>query len=132
MTRLSKSKILSGLQCPRRLWLEVHQPDAADVYSESVERRLTAGHQVNEIVHGLIPDGVLIGDEVNLADALRINAYPSLVFFDENGELIQALPGYKSAQELEIFLKMVASDDYKDITTEQAWADYQKAFKSTF
>ena len=66
------------------------------------------------------------------ADALRINAYPSLVFFDENGELIQALPGYKTAQELEIFLKMVASDDYKDITTEQAWADYQKAFKGTF
>ncbi len=66
------------------------------------------------------------------ADALRINAYPSLVFFDENGELIQALPGYKSAQELEIFLKMVASDDYKNITTEPAWAEYQAAFKSTF
>lgn len=66
------------------------------------------------------------------ADALRINAYPSLVFFDENGDLIQALPGYKSAQELEIFLKMVASDDYKNITTEQAWAEYQEAFKSTF
>lgn len=66
------------------------------------------------------------------ADALRINAYPSLVFFDEKGELIQALPGYKSAQELEIFLKMVASDDYKNITTEQAWTEYQESFKSTF
>ena len=66
------------------------------------------------------------------ADALRINAYPSLVFFDENGELIQALPGYKSAQELEIFLKMIATDWYKNITTEQAWVDYQESFKSTF
>lgn len=66
------------------------------------------------------------------ADALRINAYPSLVFFDENGELIQALPGYKSAQELELFLRMIATDRYKNITTEQAWVDYQESFKSTF
>ena len=66
------------------------------------------------------------------ADALRINAYPSLVFFDENGDLIQALPGYKTAQELEIFLKMIASDQYKEITTEEAWIQYQETFKSTF
>ena len=66
------------------------------------------------------------------ADALRINAYPSLVFFDEFGDLIQTLPGYKSAQELEIFLKMVASDQYREITTEEAWKEYQEAFKSTF
>jgi thioredoxin-related protein len=66
------------------------------------------------------------------ADALRINAYPSLVFFDETGELIQALPGYKTAQELELFLKLVASDDYKNVLTEEAWARYQDEFKSTF
>ena len=66
------------------------------------------------------------------ADALRINAYPSLVFFDEKGELIQALPGYKTPQELESFLKRVASDDYKNITTEQAWTEYQESFKSSF
>ena len=66
------------------------------------------------------------------ADALRINAYPSLVFFDETGELIQALPGYKTAQELELFLKLVASDNYKNVLTEEAWARYQDEFKSTF
>lgn len=66
------------------------------------------------------------------ADALRINAYPSLVFFDENGDLIQALPGYKTAEELEIFLKMIASDQYKEITTEEAWIQYQEAFKGNF
>lgn len=66
------------------------------------------------------------------ADALRINAYPSLVFFDENGDLIQALPGYKTAEELEIFLKMIASDQYKEITTEEAWLQYQEAFKGNF
>ena len=54
------------------------------------------------------------------------------MFFDEFGDLIQTHPGYKSAQELEIFLKMVASDQYREITTEEAWKEYQEAFKSTF
>jgi len=66
------------------------------------------------------------------ADALRLQGYPSLVFFEENGDLIQALPGYKTPQELEIFLKMIANDDYKELTTMEAWERYQKNFKGTF
>jgi thioredoxin-related protein len=66
------------------------------------------------------------------ADALRIPGYPSLVFFEENGELIQAIPGYKTPQELEIYLKMIANDDYKTLTTAEAWEDYQKKFKGSF
>ena len=50
------------------------------------------------------------------ADALRIPGYPSLVFFEENGKLIQAVPGYKTPQELEIYLKMIANDDYKTLS----------------
>ncbi len=66
------------------------------------------------------------------ADALRLQGYPSLVFFEENGNLIQALPGYKTPQELEIYLKMIANDDYKALTTMEAWEKYQKNFKGTF
>ena len=66
------------------------------------------------------------------ADALRLSGYPSLVFFEENGDLIQALPGFKSPQELEIYLKMIANDDYKELTTMEAWEAYQKKFKGTF
>ena len=66
------------------------------------------------------------------ADALRIPGYPSLVFFEENGKLIQAVPGYKTPQELEIYLKMIANDDYKTLTTAAAWEAYQKKFKGTF
>jgi hypothetical protein len=32
--RLSKSKLLSALQCPKRLYLEVHQPRLAQVDAE--------------------------------------------------------------------------------------------------
>jgi len=66
------------------------------------------------------------------ADALRIQGYPSLVFFTESGNLIQSITGYKTPQELEIFLKMVANDDYKSLTTVEAWEAYQKNFKGSF
>lgn len=66
------------------------------------------------------------------AHALKVTAYPTVVFFKENGDLIQAVPGYRTPQQLEIFLKMIQSDDYLKITTAEAWADYQKNFKHTF
>lgn len=67
-----------------------------------------------------------------LAHALKVNAYPTVVFFKENGDLIQAVPGYRTPPQLEIFLKMISSDDYLEITTAEAWEKYQKDFKSTF
>ncbi|RRO15285.1 thioredoxin family protein [Flavobacteriaceae bacterium 14752] len=66
------------------------------------------------------------------ADALQVTAYPTIVFFDENGEIISPVMGYKSAEDLEIYLKMVATDDYKSVTTAKAWQDYQQNFKPEF
>tara|TARA_R110002124_G_scaffold99337_1_gene245336 strand:+ start:70582 stop:71121 length:540 start_codon:yes stop_codon:yes gene_type:complete len=66
------------------------------------------------------------------ADALKLRGYPSIVFFKDDGELIQAIPGYKSPQQLEIYLKMIASNDYLEVVTAEAWQDYQENFKSTF
>ncbi len=66
------------------------------------------------------------------AHALKITGYPSLAFFQDDGSLIQAIPGYKTPQQLEIFLKMIANDDYKKLTTAEAWQEYQKNFEGTF
>ncbi len=66
------------------------------------------------------------------ADALRLQGYPSIVFFEEDGTLIQPVVGYKTPKQLEIFLKMIANDDYKQLTTAEAWEAYQKNFKYTF
>jgi|TARA_R110000851_G_scaffold63303_2_gene144835 thioredoxin-related protein len=66
------------------------------------------------------------------AHALKVNAYPSVVFFTEEGKLIQAVPGYRTPPQLEIFLKMIHTDDYLKITTTEAWEEYQKNFKPTF
>lgn len=66
------------------------------------------------------------------AHALKVSAYPTMVFFRENGELIQGVPGYHTPQQLEVFLKMIHTDDYLNITTQEAWKEYQENFKSTF
>lgn len=66
------------------------------------------------------------------AHALKVNAYPTVVFFKENGDLIQAVPGYRTPPQLELFLKMIYTDDYLKVTTAEAWAAYQKNFKPTF
>lgn len=70
------------------------------------------------------------------ADALKksgyLNGYPSIVFFKDDGELIQGVPGYRTPKQLEIYLKMIANDDYKKLTTVKAWEKYQDNFKGTF
>ncbi len=64
--------------------------------------------------------------------ALKVNAYPTVVFFKDNGDIIQAVSGYRTPQQLEIFLKMIQNDDYLKLTTAEAWEDYQNNFKYTF
>lgn len=66
------------------------------------------------------------------AHALKIQGYPCIVFFDKKSDVIQPVIGYQKPKELEIYLKMVASDDYKNITTQKSWEKYQKNFKHTF
>jgi hypothetical protein len=68
--RLSKSKILSGLQCPKRLYLEVHHPELAEI-SEATEQRFAAGHDVGVVARSLEPGGMLIETGGDLAKALQ-------------------------------------------------------------
>ena len=56
---LSKTKILNGLQCPKRLWLEVHQPELAH-YSENSAQLMRAGNEVHKAYRELVPGGILV------------------------------------------------------------------------
>jgi thioredoxin-related protein len=66
------------------------------------------------------------------AHALKITGYPSLVFFDEQSNVIAPIMGYRTPEQLEIYLKMMANDDYKKLTSQEAWNKYEKNFKGTF
>ena len=68
----------------------------------------------------------------DFALAMGVNAYPTMVFFDEKGKFLSPLKGYLTPQQLEIFLKIFATDDYKEVKTDEEWKLYQEQFESTF
>lgn len=73
MTPLSKSKLLSFRQCPKRLWLEIHRPKLRE-RDPAAEARFQAGHKVGEIARRLYDPhgrGTLIDvDREGIAQAL--------------------------------------------------------------
>lgn len=62
------------------------------------------------------------------AGFMRIFEYPTLVFFDETGRIINPVPGKMGPKKLEIYITMLADETYKSINTGQKWADYQADF----
>jgi hypothetical protein len=56
---LSKSRILDGLQCPKRLWLAVHHPELTR-YSQRSLQSFQAGIEAQEAYRKLIPNGILV------------------------------------------------------------------------
>lgn len=70
MRHLSKSKIMSGLQCHKRLYLEVHRPELVE-FSEQAQRAFAIGDEVGDAARGQHPDGTLVAHQENLAIALE-------------------------------------------------------------
>jgi len=70
---LSKSRVMAGWQCHRRLWLEVNRPDLRRYDSQTL-RRLAQGRQLDALVRRMRPDGILIDGQLPTADALQRTA----------------------------------------------------------
>ena len=58
--RLSKSKFLSGLQCHKRLYLEIHQPFLATKPDAATQAMFEMGTEVGELARSRFPGGVLV------------------------------------------------------------------------
>jgi uncharacterized protein DUF2779 len=70
--RLSKSKYVSGLQCHKRLYLEIYTPELATIPDERTQAVLDAGTDVGEVARRCFPRGVLVDcGHGNLTLALR-------------------------------------------------------------
>lgn len=67
-----------------------------------------------------------------LTRVLGIRAYPTIVYFNEKGEKIQPISGYMKPQQIELYLKLFHTDDYKNITTQEEFNTYYKSFKAEF
>ena len=60
---LSKSKYMSGLQCPKYLWLLFHDPSKISAPDASTRHIFDEGHRIGELAWQLFPNGIVIPTE---------------------------------------------------------------------
>lgn len=64
---LSKSKIMAGLQCPKRLWLQTYR---RDLISDDNQQAYAVGNELGEAARRLYPEGQLIEHVFDIPMAL--------------------------------------------------------------
>lgn len=132
--RLSKSRLLDYLQCPKRLWLQAHRPEAREE-SAAMHLAFANGHEVGEAARALVPGGVLIEPPNNdLAEALRLTreliaARPHRPLFEatfeRDGLLVRAdilLPGPDGWTLAEVKSSGAVKDYHPTDVAIQRWA----------
>lgn len=55
-------------------------------------------------------------------------SYPTVVFLNEDFEMIQPLPGFRKADEFHKIIQYIGEDHFKS----QSWEDFQKTYKSPY
>ena len=71
---LSKSRVMAGLQCHKRLWWTVREPTAPELKPDAaLQAVFDEGHRVGEVARSYVPGGVLIDLPYN-AFAKRVTA----------------------------------------------------------
>ena len=83
--QLTKSLILSGLQCPKRLHQQVHHPERAN-QTISLEELYVTGRRLEEILHNLFADGIKV-DATSIESAIQftqkfMSSSPSAPLFE--------------------------------------------------
>ena len=58
MAFLTKSKFLAGMQCKKRLWLQIHRKDLIPPISDTDKYRLETGNLVGQLACQTYPEGV--------------------------------------------------------------------------
>ena len=60
LMRISKSKFVAGVQCMKRLYLQVHQPELAAELDDASKAVMEQGHQVGLEAQKAFPGGVTV------------------------------------------------------------------------
>lgn len=63
---------------------------------------------------------------------MRVTGYPTVIFLDEQGRFITPVVGYHNVQQMEFYLKLFHTDDYKNINSQADFTAYYKNFKTSF
>ena len=63
---------------------------------------------------------------------LNVSAYPTIIFMDNSSKLIKSVRGYKTPQQIELWLKLFKDEGYKSIKTQDEFNKYYEAFVPEF
>jgi predicted RecB family nuclease len=74
LIRISKSKFVAGIQCLRRLYFQIHQPELAEEADQGQEARLEQGQEVGLFAQRRFAGGVFVGFEAGVDEALANTA----------------------------------------------------------
>ena len=55
--KLSKSRFVSGIQCPKKLYFDLYHPDLRPAVTEQQESLFNTGHQVGILAQQVFPEG---------------------------------------------------------------------------
>ena len=62
---------------------------------------------------------------------MNVNSVPSIVFLNEQSMPITNINGFLTAKELDPYLRIISSDEYKKFKSREEWENYQRKMKST-
>lgn len=133
MRTLSKSKLLAFRQCPKRLWLEVHQPELRED-SAATQASFNVGHQVGDIAQrlydprgkGVVIDPKIEGFDVAFARSQDLLQSAQPIFeagFCAEGALAFAdvmLPGRKGGKKVWRMVEVKSSTSVKNYHRDDA------------
>jgi thioredoxin-related protein len=63
---------------------------------------------------------------------MGVNAYPTVLFIGEEGNLINRVKGYKTPQQMELYLKFFGTDLWESIQTQKDFDEYFENFEPEF
>ena len=66
-----------------------------------------------------------------LSRAMKVSAYPTIVYLDENANVIAPISGYKQPGQLELYLKFFR-DAYQPNVDQGVWEEFRDSFTATW
>lgn len=69
------------------------------------------------------------GSYNEFAALMGVRGFPTVVFFDEAGQGITNFSGYMKPKEIDPFLTVIATNEYKNIKNQNEWEAYLKKFE---
>jgi Domain of unknown function(DUF2779) len=128
--RLSKSKYLAGLQCLKRVYLELRHPHLASPPDATTQAMLNMGSEIGELARSLFPGGVFIGEshrqrEAALARTISVMndlTVPAMFegAFEHDGvlvrvDILQRIEGETTGREAWRLIEVKSSSRVKDV-----------------